>query len=473
MELKQWTGPKVYILDTCVLVHDPYSLDKFASDGNIVVIPVVNVEELDGFKKSLDETGGNVREVSRIIAEYGAHGSLKDGVKTRNGGFLIVDCNGTDKDLKKLANGLDRKNDNRIIAIARRWQEEQKKKGLGKVSIVSKDLNLRIKGNAFGLLTEDYQADKSLNKLEDIYSGVKSIVLPEKCARVFDEIYKSGSLDIAVLQQEVDVGSLMPNQCCKLEIAGKTTFAIYKKNSSTLRLVRKPKERGEGGKKVVPINIEQCFSNDLLMDPDIDLVTLVGKAGTGKTLVSVAAGYAQLSKRYRSLLIYRPNIEIGPGLGFLPGDIGEKFEPWAKPIYDNLRLILRSGRNDNGAGKPEVDDKMDVSAKKIEHFIELGLLEIAPIAYIRGRSLNDAFIIIDDAQNLSPHEIKALLTRPAQNSKVVLTGDPNQIDNPYLDSISNGLVHTVEKFKGQDIFGHVILKKGERSKLADLAANLL
>lgn len=382
-----------------------------------------------------------------------------------------MDYNGTDKDLKKLAGGLDKSNDNRIIAIAKKLKEVYGNKGFSKISIISKDTGLRIKGNAFGITTEDYQADKSLEKLSDIYSGIGEIEIGDEDLWVFDELSRNGAVEINRLLT-IDLSSLLPNQCCEIKKADKKIYAIYKHRDGCLHRVKKPKDDGKNNGKIHPSNIEQCLAYNLLIDREIALVTLIGKAGTGKTLMALLAGYEQLSNNYAHLLVYRPNIEIGPGLGFLPGDIEEKFEPWSQPIFDNLRLIIKD-KGGNGTGKPEVDQKMNADTEKIRHMIEYGLIEIAPIAYIRGRSLNDSFIVIDDAQNLSPREIKALLTRPARNSKVVLTGDPAQIDAPYLDSISNGIVYVVEKFKGQDIFGHVIFKEGKRSRLADLAANLL
>jgi PhoH-like ATPase len=281
------------------------------------------------------------------------------------------------------------------------------------------------------------------------------------------------------------VGSQVPllaNQCCTIatETSGKIVHAIYKAGPpGYFRLVRKP----DGDRGIVPMNAEQQFALALLSDPDIPLVTLVGKAGSGKTLMALLAGYQQLREGYGRLMIYRPNIEIGQSLGYLPGSLEEKFAPWTRPVFDNLELVLRGqSRSGLAAGFEERAKPGKGEGKKEEaarHHLDLQdllareVVQIAPISHLRGRSIHDAFIIADEAQNMNHHEVKTLLTRSGQGTKIVFTGDPDQFDLPDSSSIANGLIHLVERFKGQDEFGHVTMTTTVRSRLAALAANLL
>jgi PhoH-like ATPase len=436
---------KTYILDTNVLLHDPQALFRF--EDNNLIIPMTVIEEIDRFKKELSETGRNAREFSRIMDALRAKAKLIDGVVLETGGQLRVDLY-TEEHLKCLPPELriDR-GDNRILAVAL----DVKAHSEWPVVFVTKDTNLRIKADAVGLTAQDYESDKV--SLEDLYSGTAEVLLPRQD---IDRFYSQGFLPIET--------EFLPNQCLTLMDEANPSHTALARYNRALRqampLLRAPKEGLWG---VHPRNREQQFAFDLLLNEDIQLLTLVGKAGTGKTLLAIAAGLHKSADegQYSRLLVSRPIFPLGRDLGFLPGDIEEKLSPWMQPIFDNVELLL---------GAVEEGSKRKRGYKEL---VDLGILEIEPLTYIRGRSIPKQYMIVDEAQNLTPHEIKTIITRAGEGTKIILTGDPYQIDNPYIDSASNGLTYVVEKFKGESIAGHVTLSKGERSCLAELAANLL
>jgi PhoH-like ATPase len=436
---------KTYILDTNVLLHDPQALYRF--EDNNLVIPMTVIEEIDRFKKELSETGRNARQFSRIMDSLRAKAKLIDGVELESGGHMRVDLY-TEEHMKCLPPELrmDR-GDNRILAVAL----DVKARSDLPVVFVTKDTNLRIKADAVGLTAQDYESDKV--SLEDLYSGTAEVLLSRND---IDRFYSQGFLSI---EQE-----FLPNQCLTLMDAANPSHTALARYNRALRqampLLRAPKEGLWG---VHPRNREQQFAFDLLLNEDVQLLTLVGKAGTGKTLLAIAAGLHKSADegQYSRLLVSRPIFPLGRDLGFLPGDIEEKLSPWMQPIFDNVELLL---------GAVEEGSKRKRGYKEL---VDLGILEIEPLTYIRGRSIPKQYMIVDEAQNLTPHEIKTIITRAGEGTKIILTGDPYQIDNPYIDSASNGLTYVVEKFKGEAIAGHVTLTKGERSCLAELAANLL
>jgi PhoH-like ATPase len=436
---------KSFVLDTNVLLHDPQALFRF--EDNDVIIPITVIEEIDRFKKDLSETGRNARQFSRIMDGLRAKAKLIEGVELETGGHLRVDLY-TEEHLKCLPPELrtDR-GDNRILAVALDLKSRSDKM----VILVTKDTNLRIKADAIGLTAEDYESDKV--SLEDLYSGTTQVFLPRED---IDRFYSQGFL---AMQEE-----FLPNQCLTLLDAANPSHTALARYNRALRqavpLLRAPKEGLWG---VHSRNREQQFAFDLLLNEDIQLVTLVGKAGTGKTLLAIAAGLHKSADegQYSRLLVSRPIFPLGRDLGFLPGDIEEKLSPWMQPIFDNVELLL--GAVEEGAKRK----------RGYKELVDLGILEIEPLTYIRGRSIPKQYMIVDEAQNLTPHEIKTIITRAGEGTKIILTGDPYQIDNPYIDSASNGLTYVVEKFKGEEIAGHVTLSKGERSCLAELAANLL
>ncbi len=438
---------KKFILDTNVLLHDPQAYLKFSD--NEVYIPITVIEEIDTFKKDLNEIGRNARYVSRMLDQLRAKGSLTDGVPLENGGKLIVVLFPRQY-ADKLPDALsfDRA-DNRILAVAVALNTNTD----SKVVFVTKDTNLRIKANALGLIAQDYESDKV--SIDELYSGTLDRLVT---GSVVDQFYEQGYLE------EADSTSLLPNQCVMLideTNISHTALCRYQQKSGKLIPLVKIEKDGIWG--IHERNREQHFALDLLLDPAIELVTLVGKAGTGKTLLAIAAGLQKTAdeNKYSRLLVSRPVFPMGRDLGFLPGDVEEKLAPWMQPIFDNIELLLGSVE-DRGKRK-----------RGYKELVDMGIMEIEPLTYIRGRSIPNQYLIVDEAQNLTPHEIKTIITRAGEGAKIVLTGDPYQIDNPYVDASSNGLAYVVEKFKGQPVAGHVTLTKGERSGLAELAANLL
>jgi PhoH-like ATPase len=436
---------KTFVLDTNVLLHDPQAL--FSFEDNDLVIPMTVIEEIDRFKKELSETGRNARQFSRIMDGLRAKAKLVEGVELETGGHLRVDLY-TEEHLKGLPPELRTdQGDNRILAVAL----HVKSSSGSPVVFVTKDTNLRIKADVLGLTAEDYETDKV--SLDELYSGTAEVLVARDDVDLF---YSQGFIAI-----EED---FLANQCLTLIDAANPSHTALARYNRPLRqavpLLRAPKEGLWG---IHARNREQQFAFDMLLNDDIQLVTLVGKAGTGKTLLAIAAGLYKSAddEQYSRLLVSRPIFPLGRDLGYLPGDIEDKLSPWMQPIFDNVELLL---------GAVEEGSKRKRGYKEL---VDLGLLEIEPLTYIRGRSIPKQFMIVDEAQNLTPHEIKTIVTRAGEGTKIVLTGDPYQIDNPYIDSASNGLTYVVDKFKGEDIAGHVTLDKGERSCLAELAANLL
>jgi PhoH-like ATPase len=436
---------KVYILDTNVFLHDPLAMLRF--EENDVVVPITVIEEIDAFKKDQSEIGRNARQLSRQLDSFRQQAHLTEGVSLESGGILKVVLFTTEAfDMLPPELQTD-KADNRILAVALQMKAECQ----CPVVFVTKDTNLRIKADAVGLDAQDYESDKV--SIEELYSGTAEIEIDKS---EVDRFYGQGYIDLAA--------DLLPNQCVTLVEAGNPSHTAIGRYQATLErvipLIRVPKDGLWG---IHPRNREQQFAIDMLLNDDIQLVTLVGKAGTGKTLLAIAAGLHKASDEgaYSRLLVSRPVFPLGRDLGFLPGDVEEKLAPWMQPIFDNVDLMLG------------MVDEQGKRKRGYRELVDMGLLEIEPLTYIRGRSIPKQYMIVDEAQNLTPHEIKTIITRAGEGTKIVLTGDPYQIDNPYVDSSSNGLTYTVEKIKGQDIAGHVTLTKGERSPLAELAANLL
>jgi PhoH-like ATPase len=437
---------KTFVLDTNVLLHDPQALYRF--EEHAIVIPITVIEEIDKFKKDMNETGRNARHVSRLLDNLRKSGSLSKGIALDTGGTIRVEIN-EERGLKALPPELrTERADNRILAVAIEIKERD---GGSPVILVSKDTNLRIKADALGLVAEDYESDKV--EIDDLYTGVTEIRVP---AEQVDRFYGQGWLEAAKY--------LLPNQFVTLvDESNPNHTAIGRFDAEQDRIVPLRKGGKDGIWSISPRNREQAFAFDLLLDDSIKLVTLVGKAGTGKTLLAIAAGLHKVAEEnvYNRLLVSRPVFPMGKDIGFLPGDIEEKLSPWMQPIFDNVELLL-SGH--------EAEKR---HSKGYKELVAMGIMEIEPLTYIRGRSIPHQFMIVDEAQNLTPHEIKTIITRAGEGTKVILTGDPYQIDNPYVDASSNGLTYLVERLKGLNISGHVTMMKGERSELAELAANLL
>jgi PhoH-like ATPase len=434
---------KNYVLDTNVLLHDPRALFNF--EDNHVFIPIYVLEEIDNFKKELSERGRNAREVARRLDEFRANGqSLSDGVTLPSGGKLAVVLT-----TQKLPDALKASQviDNLIVGVA--LEVRDRDRSIPTI-LVTKDVNLRIRADALGLKAEEYTSESI--DVEELYSGNGEI---EVAAADVDKFYGEGSLAI---EQKV-----LANQYLLIKDRDNPSHTALGRYDGTAKKVQPVRKLREGVWGIRPRNKEQHFALDLLLNDDIKLVTLVGKAGTGKTLLAIAAGLQKCVEEgiYQKLLVSRPIFPLGKDIGFLPGDIEEKLNPWMQPIYDNLELLLGFSKAEKKEGRSH------------QELIDLGYIEIEPLTYIRGRSIPNQFMIVDEAQNLTPHEVKTIITRVGENTKIILTGDPYQIDNPYIDASNNGLTTVVERFKGEALAGHVSLSKGERSALAELAANIL
>jgi len=435
---------QIYVLDTSVCLTDSNSLTSFGK--NDVVIPLKVLEEIDKHKKRQDSVGVNARETIRLLDSLREKGSLYKGVKIQDhkGSLYVKLCN-----RENIPEDLDLSiPDNEIIGVAinQKFLHPEKK-----IIVVSRDINMRVKCDALNLYTEDYDSNHIVIDTEHIYTGFKEIIVDES---VVDQFYTEE--EVFLNFEEIH---LEPNQFVMLiSNQNKKKSALAKFINYNIGLKKIINDSTKNGTwSVIPRNKEQIFAIDLLLDPKIEVVTLVGKAGSGKTLLAAACGLHQVTEteKYKRLVVSRPIQPMGRDIGFLPGDITEKMVPWLMPIQDNLKFLLG---NDKAT---------------LEMYINNGTIEIEALTYIRGRSISDAFIIIDEAQNLTAHELKTILTRVGENTKIVLTGDIEQIDNVYLDETSNGLTHAVEKFKSYELSGHITLVKGERSRVANISAKIL
>jgi PhoH-like ATPase len=434
---------KTFIIDTNVLLHDPNSISKFKN--NDVVIPLAVIEELDGMKRLSDELGKNARQVIRYIdsLKFLNKGELHSGIEIEDGITvkILVETKAPEKKTFPLA--VDR-NDHRILLSAYSMQESGKE-----VVLVSKDFVMRVKAEAIGLAAEDYESLKA--SYDRMYKGFRKLDVQK---REIDTFFKDGFLS-------TELNDLLPNEYCILN-SPEQSSAIAKYNTQAKRLEPLLKiTRDVWG--IYPLNLEQKLAFDLLLRDDIKLVTLIGQAGTGKTLMALAAGLRKVFDEglYTKILVSRPVMPLGKDIGYLPGTKEEKLFHWMQPIYDNLEFLCHTT---SGEGNGEETQKWVMESKKIE---------MEAVTYIRGRSLPKMYMIIDEAQNLTPHEVKTVISRAGKGTKVVLTGDPTQIDNPYLDKDSNALTYVVGRFKDKSLYGHVFLERTERSELAALAADIL
>ncbi len=434
---------KNYVLDTNVLLHDPNSLLKFAD--NNVHIPIEVIEEIDRFKRESSELGQNARAVSRTLDSLRGKGKLSKGVKLPGGGKLRILFQ--DKKSSDASVIGDNTVDSRIVALALALQKSTPRTP---TILVTKDINLRIKADALGLEAEDYESDRV--SLKDLYSGLLEIqATPEKIAL----LRKDGEL-------ELDGGkSYHPNEYCSLADSTNPKRTVLTKVDHSGKKLVPILDCREGVWGIRPRNREQHFALDALLDERVKLVTLMGKAGTGKTLLAMAAGLKRtvVDREYRRLIVARPTISMGKELGFLPGSLEEKLAPWMQPIHDALELLS--------------DLNMGQEHRRSADLMRSGHIVVEALSYIRGRSIANQFMIIDEAQNLTPLEVKTIITRVGHGTKIVFTGDPYQIDNPYVDSSSNGFNYIVSRFREYPIAAHIEMQKGERSELAELAANVL
>lgn len=471
---------KIYVLDTNVLLSDPNSI--FSFQENDLIIPMAVLEELDRHKSRPDEVGKNARQVSRSLDDMRVKGSLMTGVKLPEGGTIkVVAIESLDVDMPKEFDLS--KVDNQIIGFMLQMKRAQESMGRDSDHplsgiLISKDINVRLKCDSLGIKCEDYRKMRVANDPQKFYRGVEVVEVSEE---LVDELYAKQQLCLP--DDVTKTRELYPNQIVVIKNVkeGQTAkSAITKCVSTTGELIPVAKIDNAFGLK--PRNKEQSFSLDLLFDDNIRLLTLVGPSGTGKTLLALAAALAQLkglgpeeTAKYNKLIVTRPVQPVGRDIGFLPGTMEEKMEPWIAPVRDNLNFLMggkRSQPKRRASVPPQRSHRTDDNAY-LSLMQEKGLIEIEAITFIRGRSIPNAFIVIDEAQNLSMHELKTIITRVGDGTKIVLTGDIEQIDNVHVDAYTNGLTYAVERFKEFPIAGHVTLLKGERSELATLASKIL
>ena len=432
---------KVFILDTSVLLYDKTAIHSFP--GNDVVVPLIVLDELDRFKEKPGVIGESARYVNRFLDELRKDGNLPEGIEIQGGQTIRVEINHN----KKIPDGLDPSSaDNRIIAVAMSLSRSSNESS--RVIVVTKDINFRVKCDALGIMSEDYYKDRVVNSESQIYTGQTSV---EVDSDLISSFHKDKGVPVESILEFYD-GEIYPNQ-----------FIVGKSSSGSGSFLGKVFKN-----RVLPItcdlwdmidvnprNKEQKFALDLLTREDIPLVTMTGIAGSGKTFLTIMAALSCLNqKKCERIVITRSMQTVGKDIGYLPGTVKEKMDPWISPIADNFRHAFKD-------------------TTYFELMREKGQIEVAPLSFIRGRTFNDAFIIVDESQNSTIHELKTLITRVGEGSKIVLLGDIEQIDTPYIDSLSNGLTIVTEKFKNTDLAGHITLLKGERSKLATLASKII
>lgn len=440
---------KIFVFDTNVILHDYKSVFSFEKTN--LVIPMTVLEEIDKFKRGTDTLNFNAREFIRELDTV-SNGNkevniFEDGVKLKNGSKIFIDTQKEENE--KLSHIFQTQiPDHRILAVAYNLKEEHRR-----VVLITKDINMRMKAKSLGIDTQDYNTDK-IETISSLFSGVETIV-GENAKGYIEELKEKKEIKIVSKKSK----AVYPNTyfCYKTEEESETVIGKYIKEKEVIKYV----DKDVNAYGIRPRNDEQLMALDALLDNNIPLVSIMGKAGTGKTLLALAAALEK-RKDYRQILLARPVVALSnKDLGFLPGDIKSKLDPYMQPLFDNLSVIQHLHKDESDA------------SKNIKNMLESEKIVISPLAYIRGRSLNKIYFIVDEAQNLTPHEIKTIITRAGENTKIVFTGDINQIDTPYLDERSNGLTYLIDHTKAEVLSATVTLEKGERSKLAEMAANVL
>ena len=437
---------KIFVLDTSVILYDHYAIKSFKEHD--VVIPITVLEELDNFKKGNDTKNFAAREFIRYIDKISGKNTLQDWVNINGKGhglFRIEMKQHSKIDAEKVFG--ERKADHRILNTALYLEEQYPGR---KVIMVTKDINLRLKAKSLNLNAEDYETGK-IKDIDEMYTGRS--VMERVPSESIDTIYEKGNTDATPVLKKAKTAA---NHFFVLKSGQKSVLAHYSQAENALKRVKKV-----AAYKITPRNAEQAFALDAILNPEISLVTLQGVAGTGKTLLSLAGALEQ-RRNYHQIYLARPVVPLSnKDIGYLPGDIKSKLNPYMEPLWDNLKYI-----------KNQFDEK-DKEYKQITEMVENEKLVVCPLAYIRGRSLSNVFFIVDEAQNLTPHEVKTIISRAGENTKIVFTGDVFQIDTPYLDTQSNGLSYLIDRLKGQPLYAHITLEKGERSELANLANEFL
>ena len=436
---------KTYVIDTSVFLSDANALYRFKN--NDIVIPIKVLEEIDKHKKRQDSVGFNARLIIKHLDELRTKGSLHKGLRIGKGmGILRVAKASSD-----LPKDLDfNVPDHQILSVAVHESKENERR---KVIVVSRDINMRVIADSLGLISEDYETNSIVEDKDKVYEGFAEVLVDDEfIERFYDH-------EEMVLEESMVKEKLYPNQFLLLISSSnpkKSAICRFFDHKRPLKPINVKEYSKSWG--VVPRNKEQTFAYDLLFDDDVPLVSLIGRAGSGKSLMAIAAGLEQTvgfaERKYKKIVVSRPVQPMGKDIGFLPGTMEEKMLPWLMPIHDNLEFILGN-------------------KNQIKSYFEKGQIEVEAITYIRGRSISNAFIIIDEAQNLTAHEVKTIITRVGENTKIILTGDIEQIDNIYTNETSNGLTYAIEKFKHAELAGHITFRKGERSKIATLASKVL
>ena len=436
------TSKKIFVLDTNVILHDATCIQNF--EDNEVVIPISALEELDQFKRGNEQIHYNAREFLRLLDELSIDSNSNE-LNQPDGKIKVVVNHNWHPDVEKTFK--EDCPDHRIINCAFKLHEENLDKQL---VLVSKDTNMRLKARSLGIMAEDYTTD-TIEDVNHIYPGNR--LIENVSSEEIDMIYNADGVDFKNLES---IQKPVPNENYILRNGQKSVLAYFDPFEKEITQINNLNAYG-----ITPRNAEQSFALNMLLDERIQLVTLSGKAGTGKTLLALACALEK-RKRFRKIFLARPIVPLSnKDLGFLPGDIHSKLDPYMQPLFDNLSVIRHQFKSN------------EKRAQRINEMLEEEKLLITPLAYIRGRSLQKSFFIVDEAQNLTPHEIKTIITRAGEGTKVVFTGDIHQIDHPYLDKKSNGLTYLISRMKGQSVFAHITLEKGERSDLAELASNLL
>lgn len=440
---------KTFVLDTNVILHDPTCINQF--EENNIVIPITVIEEIDHFKRGSQVINLNAREFVRTLDSLTGKNLFNGGVSLGKGKgkVRIVISKSTAKEIKESFR--EDTPDHRILNTALLLHQETKAND--KVILVSKDVNLRMKAKALGVLAEDYSTDR-VGSIEELYSGKE--IIENFDDDILQQFFKTPfSIDADIIAKQINT-ELIPNKYFILKNENRSVLTYLNHDMTSFERIDKQNVYG-----IIPRNAEQTFATHALCNPDIPLVSLTGKAGTGKTLLALASAL-QVRKQYRQIYIARPIVPLSnKDIGFLPGDVESKIGPYMQPLWDNLKVIQDQFK------------ETDIKFTAIENLVKDNKLVIEPLSYIRGRSLQRIFFIVDEAQNLTPHEIKTIITRAGAGVKIVLTGDIYQIDHPYLDTQSNGLSYLIDHFKGQKLYSHINLEKGERSELAELASNIL
>lgn len=428
---------KIFILDTSVLVYHEDSIHAFPDSD--IILPIEVLEEIDKLKTRHDSVGNSARYINRFLDDLRSQGSLKNGVKLQNGQKISVFL---DSDLSVLPDGMIDSADNRIIAVALQVAEKRRKKPI----LISRDINMRVKCDSLGVKAENYVREKAKTNRKEAFTGVSVLKLSPQQV---DTFYEKGKLE----NKDFD---LFPNEYLVLKGGKQSALAVHK--DGYIKKLKQASQTGFNVQGITPRNKEQAFAMDMVLDEDIHMATLTGRAGSGKTLISIASAVHMVnSKKYDKIIISRPVQSTSGEIGFLPGTKYDKMEPWIQPIIDNFKIVFGPKNGDH----------------YFNMLLDKGIIEIESLAFIRGRSLPNTIFILDESQNITYKEAKAVTTRMGENSKLVLLGDLEQIDAPHLDSVTSGLGAVVEKFKDFNLSAHITLLKGERSPLAAYAARIL